>query len=118
MVTTFRKIFSENGVWVQIVFFEKFRFVNPEELDLHQAAEYVRRPRKGKGTRPLFNTKPPADMMEPKKPAKKRPSSELEDPSEEQRIPSPFLDADQEDSGEPILSIRNNRPFLVHVISR
>jgi len=50
-------------------------------------------------------------MMEPKKPPKKRPSTELEEPSEEQRIPSPFLDADQEDTGELILSIRNNRPF-------
>jgi len=38
-------------------------------------------------------------MIEPKKP-KKRPSKKMEEPPEEQRIPSPFLDADQEDTGE------------------
>jgi len=53
----------------------------------------------GKGSRPLFNSKPPEDLVEPKK-TRKRASKEMEEPSEDTRPPSPFLNPGQEDTGK------------------
>jgi len=83
--------------------------VDPEILSLKEAVEYIKKPRPGKSSRPLFNkdlnkelnkenVEPEKEKPQPKK-GKKRTSKEAENIEEEDRIPSPFLSAHEDDSG-------------------
>jgi len=83
--------------------------VDPEILSLKEAVEYIKKPRPGKSSRPLFNKdlnkelnkeniEPEKEKPQPKK-GKKRSSKEAENIEEEDRIPSPFLSAHEDDTG-------------------
>jgi len=83
--------------------------VDPEILSLKEAVDYIKKPRPGKSSRPLFNkelnkelnkenVEPEKEKPQPKK-GKKRNSKEAENIEEEDRIPSPFLSAHEDDSG-------------------